>query len=355
MLQCADRDGRRASPHTRGWTHAADRRAIFFGGFPAHAGMDPARSSWAAVPSRLPRTRGDGPPGGGKTASRPMASPHTRGWTRCPDRGGPARIGFPAHAGMDPGRSVPRGVPGGLPRTRGDGPPPHAAVSSHRSASPHTRGWTRQRASPDPLPEGFPAHAGMDPGQISAMDVRDRLPRTRGDGPSIDWTWIRYSSASPHTRGWTRRGGSARAGDSGFPAHAGMDPCGSGTSWSRTRLPRTRGDGPVHDPSSASVIMASPHTRGWTPVHDRIDSHDGGFPAHAGMDPLRGTRRMRRSGLPRTRGDGPGSAIARSTPRSASPHTRGWTRRAEDAQADACGFPAHAGMDPHRAATAILG
>ena len=74
------------------------------GGFPAHAGMDLDRSWRSWVSSWLPRTRGDGPL---KTLCRGchiQASPHTRGWTlRVPM---PANLsgGFPAHAGMDPAR-----------------------------------------------------------------------------------------------------------------------------------------------------------------------------------------------------------------------------------------------------------
>ena len=47
-------------------------------------------------------------------------------------------------------------------------------------ASPHTRGWTlRDPRQPD-LPEGFPAHAGMDPVTATDEDGNERLPRTRG-------------------------------------------------------------------------------------------------------------------------------------------------------------------------------
>ena len=117
---------------------------------------------------------------------------------------------------------------------------------------------------------------------------------------------------------------------------------------------------------SPADIRASPHTRGWTPLVQRRRADDGGFPAHAGMDPTRTGRRRRSRRLPRTRGDGPPvlSTAARgyrASPHTrgwtvicsagyggvkASPHTRGWTLRTAQSCAGDDGFPAHAGMDP---------
>ena len=50
-------------------------------GSPAHAGMDPPGTMNIGTRGRLPRTRGDGPGTMTILASRPMAPPHTRGWT----------------------------------------------------------------------------------------------------------------------------------------------------------------------------------------------------------------------------------------------------------------------------------
>ena len=93
------------------------------------------------------------------------ASPHTRGWTGRVARNRPEVWGFPAHAGMDPVR-VPRERRGeGLPRTRGDGPWAAEPATDANKASPHTRGWTRGEQGQRDGREGFPAHAGMDPGE----------------------------------------------------------------------------------------------------------------------------------------------------------------------------------------------
>ena len=71
-------------------------------------------------------------------------------------------------------------------------------------ASPHTRGWTRWKALRLRILVGFPAHAGMDPGAGDAPVLRLRLPRTRGDGPVQGIRTVEGYAASPHTRGWTR-------------------------------------------------------------------------------------------------------------------------------------------------------
>src|SRR5690606_892311 len=91
-------------------------------GSPARAGMDPTPASRGSACRRLPRTRGDGPfPG---TVPRPWqtAPPHARGWTADAHALAELLAGSPARAGMDPGGMAAPGRPGGLPRTRGDGP-----------------------------------------------------------------------------------------------------------------------------------------------------------------------------------------------------------------------------------------
>ena len=92
-------------------------------------------------------------------------------------------------------------------------------------ASPHTRGWTLCWTSLTRTDRGFPAHAGMDRGPLPPGYGSNRLPRTRGDGPSAGNGPWSNEAASPHTRGWTRLDLMDRAAALGFPAHAGMDPC----------------------------------------------------------------------------------------------------------------------------------
>ena len=117
----------------------------------------------------------------------------------------------------------------------------------------------------------------------------------------------------------------------------------------RSGLPRTRGDGPGAPAVDAEVQLAPPHTRGWTRelVLD-LDDHLGS-PAHAGMDPGRRGRAGRGRRLPRTRGDGPVLARTVVTDAAAPPHTRGWTLLEPVVVGAGVGSPAHAGMDPPRA------
>ena len=227
--------------------------------------MDPGPLRGLFGGHRLPRTRGDGPVSPASTAACQEASPHTRGWTPAAHRAMTNDDGFPAHAGMDPSPCCAAACAARLPRTRGDGPPSTMLCQLPPSASPHTRGWTLDRAPP-----------------------------------------LVSGKASPHTRGWTRAFRLLLSSNRGFPAHAGMDPVLHRPSGLSVGLPRTRGDGPRGRPHRERKHKASPHTRGWTPHRPPASDDVPGFPAHAGMDPSRRRRRRRRPG--------------------ASPHTRGWTR-----------------------------
>ena len=227
---------------------------------------------------------------------------------------------------MDPGISWGRRSGLRLPRTRGDGPSASAIFSGTWPAPPHTRGWTRGDGRTVPVHRGSPAHAGMDHSDW-------------GRRPACPW-------APPHTRGWTHVQRRKVTGPDGSPAHAGMDParlrCGRRTG----RLPRTRGDGPHTSTNPTAMARAPPHTRGWTPEPQRVPLVDGGSPAHAGMDPRAGGGATRSSGLPRTRGDGPGWHAGGLRLHRAPPHTRGWTHRRHGRAGLGAGSPAHAGMDP---------
>ena len=105
--------------------------------------MDPSRARHVSLLSRLPRTRGDGPPTWPGASSTSGASPHTRG-----------------------------------------GPVDNVARLVVGWASPHTRGWTLLSVDVVPDHNGFPAHAGMDPLTLTPSDELPGLPRTRGDGPA---------------------------------------------------------------------------------------------------------------------------------------------------------------------------
>ncbi len=338
----------RASPHTRGWTVSTALGTVPRQGFPAHAGMDPPHARPPSNSSRLPRTRGDGPGTRTQWVLHVEASPHTRGWTLGRGHVDIRRDGFPAHAGMDPGRRRHRRRRARLPRTRGDGPGYSRSKALVLKASPHTRGWTPRHDRQGCLRQGFPAHAGMDLFRRRDRCRWSGLPRTRGDGPHIAALSAATKSASPHTRGWTRDRRRAKDRHDGFPAHAGMDRHDAATDGGSLGLPRTRGDGPAISTPSAIAAVASPHTRGWTHVDQPGGSGVGGFPAHAGMDRDALPANPARHRLPRTRGDGPEPVALWAALAAASPHTRGWTQDDVRPELGAVGFPAHAGMDRSR-------
>ncbi len=314
-----------APPHPRGWTRYRRYRHMACHGSPAPAGMDP-RCSSRSPPSVgspapagmdpflrsqrrarvwLPRTRGDGPEisRGGKVV--PRAPPHPRGWTRLHDRERQGHRGSPAPAGMDPRYGDPAERPGGLPRTRGDGPLTSLHQGCRRPAPPHPRGWTRVDLARPGASSGSPAPAGMDPRTGAPFRSARRLPRTRGDGPHQGAAETAERGAPPHPRGWTGLQGRPICLRQGSPAPAGMDPRSSRSPRPVSRLPRTRGDGPwmmfgtesegVAPPhprdgppgrcSAAWRWQAPPHPRGWT-LSDRSGRiAQVGSPAPAGMDP----------------------------------------------------------------------
>ena len=91
----------------------------------------------------------------------------------------------------------------------------------------------------------FPAHAGMDRGEIGDYSHNSSVPRTRGDGPG--------SCRSDRPQG--------------------------------RRVPRTRGDGPDVASPPGPVLFRVPRTRGDGPIPAPIAATGAiVFPAHAGMD-----------------------------------------------------------------------
>ena len=192
---------------------------------------------------------------------------------------------------------------------------------------------------------GSPAHAGMDPKRAAVLDFLFRLPRARGDGPRPQSACPWPSGAPPRTRGWTPRVPSTRPQRHGSPAHAGMDPEWGFRRLDLRRLPRARGDGPQGSRPAAHRGEAPPRTRGWTQTAGPQPPSLPGSPAHAGMDPPCHLARIALRGLPRARGDGPGPMTPSCMSIQAPPRTRGWTRRGVAPDVRVWGSPAHAGMD----------
>ncbi len=206
--------------------------------------MDPATTRSTTTRLRFPRPRGDGPLAREPKHRATLVSPPTRGWTPIRLRQWFFSRGFPAHAGMDPGRATIRTMTCRFPRPRGDGPQYFINTENLDLVSPPTRGWTRTIIEDTEAALGFPAHAGMDPRSLRVRWVRPWFPRPRGDGPVRSHRMSPSGGVSPPTRGWTASGAHCAATYKGFPAHAGMDPLTSGRSTPHARFPRPRGDGP---------------------------------------------------------------------------------------------------------------
>ena len=237
-------------------------------GFPAHAGMD-LTDSRGERPThrRFPRPRGDGPL---------LVGQHPHAGTPSSSTAEHA-TGFPAHAGMDPARNLAdRIVPNAVvspptrgwtrdrarpwtgperwfPRPRGDGPTSQASCL-HVLCCP----W-------------FPRPRGDGPKvdrPWSMQDFSERFPRPRGDGPDPDsvWTVRTGCPVSPPTRGWTHRRVSGLS-----PAVEVSPPTRGWTGRFRCDrqsvqpwFPRPRGDGPAAQRYRCRPRKVSPPTRGWT-------------------------------------------------------------------------------------------
>ena len=285
--------------------------------------MDPSPHKRASTKKGFPRPRGDGPHPQEGNDEHETVSPPTRGWTDQLFLVVRPRVGFPAHAGMDPRHRLRRSTKRRFPRPRGDGPMNRWTLRVQPEVSPPTRGWTRLKATTTTTQTGFPAHAGMDPSDVIRRCAHMRFPRPRGDGPGPRRGPIPIPRVSPPTRGWTLRRLDCGTPRTGFPAHAGMDRFADWRPGRRLRFPRPRGDGPLPRIGTFLVFMVSPPTRGWTLLVGDRHEVAYGFPAHAGMDLCR--RNLLGSGqrFPRPRGDGPSADDTGSCCATVSPPTRG--------------------------------
>jgi len=238
-----------APPHARGSTLAVGRGNGRASGSPARAGIDPHPRSAGDLPGGLPRTRGDRPLAAVISRFRTAAPPHARGSTRDLSARGCDLAGSPARAGIDPTSSPLRAGFAWLPRTRGDRPCRGRGSSSAGSAPPHARGSTRRRAALPEAARGSPARAGIDPCSTRRDWIGTGLPRTRGDRPCPSFCWATSSVAPPHARGSTPAKVSTPPDTVGSPARAGIDPLATAFPTLFARLPRTRGDRPSVRPA----------------------------------------------------------------------------------------------------------
>ncbi len=235
----------RAAPHARGSTR---RLLVLVGpivGCPACAGIDLGRMRRLRELDRLPRMRGDRPPGRASAPPSTTAAPHARGST-LPGHHAKRRIeGCPACAGIDPALVHSLRAPSRLPRMRGDRPERDVRSTSSVMAAPHARGSTRRRSETLRAGAGCPACAGIDPERLALALNWEGLPRMRGDRPTSSDAFVNVCAAAPHARGSTRQAKRTTRSAYGCPACAGIDPRGDTMATHELRLPRMRGDRPV--------------------------------------------------------------------------------------------------------------
>ena len=89
----------------------------------------------------------------------------------------------------------------------------------------------------------FPAHAGMNRISVILDDLREYVPRTRGDEPNTT-TPVKMIHCLM------------------FPAHAGMNRSPPAAPTAALDVPRTRGDEPGPSQRIKVRFICSPHTRG---------------------------------------------------------------------------------------------
>ena len=188
---------------------------------------------------------------------------------------------------------------------RGDRPAVCDGVTGAFWASPRARGSTPCIRRWNCMELGFPACAGIDRSFARGQRVRIWLPRVRGDRPYLSWIPDSLELASPRARGSTLSYKSPVVRDDGFPACAGIDPRLAAETETHRRLPRVRGDRPDESPLDAFLALASPRARGSTCGAGPVQPAAHGFPACAGIDPLRSSSSGLRPRLPRVRGDRP--------------------------------------------------
>ena len=133
--------------------------------------------------------------------------------------------------------------------------------------------------------------------------------------------------------------------EKGYPAYAGIDPVRDPDQRRHQRLPRIRGDRSIVVRISLLVLQATPHTRGSTSVGFSAFLRIRGYPAYAGIDPLQLWQLLLPFWLPRIRGDRPEKVVSSAIEPRATPHTRGSTRSSLYRLRQDDGYPAYAGID----------
>jgi hypothetical protein len=147
-----------------------------------------------------------------------------------------------------------------LPRSRGDGPTLGGALTVFPLAPPLARRWTPHCPDHGAMVRGSPARAAMDPARPSRSTIWTLLPRSREDCP---------------------RGRGPRQREGGGSPPRGMDRRGPNTTDRVGRLAHPRGTGLGRACELYPIVLGPPPMWGWTQGLELLDQHAPGSPAHA--------------------------------------------------------------------------
>ena len=299
----------------------------------------------------------------------PPVSPPTRGWTPHDCLLCRALMGFPAHAGMDPRRSSVSVAIGGFPRPRGDGPDHACGSGKCRSVSPPTRGWTRHPRGTGGAVHGFPAHAGWtvecSASRLIACGFPAHAGMDLGAGKPLKSTISpRSSMVHPRVGGETgAEGGKATYGQGPSPRGRGNQSprmrtcaaCGPSPAWAgKPRLwrqgveheevhPRVGGETSGYGVTLWSGSGPSPRGRGNRRQPGQAGRPLGSIPAWAGKPTRRRPSPLRVRVHPRVGGETVATSLFRYDPEGPSPRGRGNRRQARAWRCWSWSIPAWAG------------
>ena len=153
----------------------------------------------------------------------------------------------------------------------------------HEAISPPTWGWPGRGTLPRLLGIDFPTHVGMARSSYGEDDFYQRFPHPRGDGPHGKSPNPTRRGISPPTWGWPGRARATARFLTDFPTHVGMARTSKSHTWSSSRFPHPRGDGPRSPTGCYPYRRISPPTWGWPELGIPTQIPRGDFPTHVGM------------------------------------------------------------------------
>ena len=130
------------------------------------------------------------------------------------------------------------------PHTRGDGPQCLSVYPCTRRFSPHAWGWSASHGWPLVSRLVLPTRVGMVRDAPSDLTSFDGSPHTRGDGPLHRLLVVVRGQFSPHAWGWSVMLGADAIENIVLPTRVGMVRMSVDALQMSERSPHTRGDGP---------------------------------------------------------------------------------------------------------------